>query len=176
MRRAGGRCALAALWLVLFGAYAATLGIDAFGGSDYGGDEPHYLLAAESIVADGDVDLADEYAERAYAELLPVRARRPRRARPAARLHEPHGVGFPLLIAPAYALGGAVAVELFMAAIAALAFVLAAAARAAAGARAVGDRRRAARGLVAARPGLRRDGLPRADRRARCWPAPRCAR
>lgn len=41
-------------------------------------------------------------------------------------MHEPHGIGFPLLIAPAYALGGAVAVEGLMAALAALAFVLAA--------------------------------------------------
>ena len=40
-----------ALWLLLFGVYAATLGLDAFGDSDYGGDEPHYLLAAESLVA-----------------------------------------------------------------------------------------------------------------------------
>ena len=44
-----------ALWAVLFAAYAATLGIDAFQASDYGGDEPHYLLAAESIVSDGDL-------------------------------------------------------------------------------------------------------------------------
>ena len=40
---------------------------------------------------------------------------------------EPQGIGFPLLIAPAYALGGANAVEAFLAAIAALGFVLAAA-------------------------------------------------
>ena len=43
-----------ALWLLLFAAYAATLGLSAFGNSDYGGDEPHYLLAAESIVEDGE--------------------------------------------------------------------------------------------------------------------------
>ena len=36
-----------ALWLLVFAAYAATLGMSAFGASDYGGDEPHYLLAAE---------------------------------------------------------------------------------------------------------------------------------
>ena len=42
-----------ALWLLLFGVYAATVGLDAFGTSDYGGDEPHYLLAAESRGPDG---------------------------------------------------------------------------------------------------------------------------
>ena len=42
-----------ALWLLLFAAYAATVGLSAFGNSDYGGDEPHYLLAAESSVVGG---------------------------------------------------------------------------------------------------------------------------
>ena len=60
-----------ALWLLLFAAYAATLGLNAFGASEYGGDEPHYLLAAKSIVEDGDVDVLDEYADRAYAEFYP---------------------------------------------------------------------------------------------------------
>ena len=63
-----------ALWLLLFGVYAATIGLDAFAGSDYGGDEPHYLLAAHSVVHDGDVDVRDEYAERAYSRVLPVPA------------------------------------------------------------------------------------------------------
>jgi hypothetical protein len=45
----------------------------------------------------------------------------------AGRLVEPHGIGFPLLIVPAYELGGADLVAVFLAAIAALAFVLGAA-------------------------------------------------
>jgi hypothetical protein len=113
-----------ALWLLLFGVYAATLGLDAFAGSDYGGDEPHYLLAAESITNDGDVDLLDDYADRSYAEFYPHELR-PHGRQTDGRLNEPHGVGFPLLIAPAYALGGAKAVELFLAAVAALAMALA---------------------------------------------------
>ena len=123
-----GRARSAAGWLVvwalLFGAYAATLGIDSFGRSDYGGDEPHYLLTAESIVSDGDVDLVDEYRERAYREFYPYDLD-PHGRTTAGRLHEPHGVGLPLLVAPAYAVGGARAVELLLAALAALAFVLA---------------------------------------------------
>jgi hypothetical protein len=113
-----------ALWLLLFGVYAATLGLDAFAGSDYGGDEPHYLLAAHSIVHDGDVDVLDEYRERAYARFYPHELR-PHGRETDSRLNEPHGLGFPALIAPAYALGGAKAVELFVAALAALAVVLA---------------------------------------------------
>jgi hypothetical protein len=113
-----------ALWLLLFGTYAATVGLEAFGDSEYGGDEPHYLLAAESIVEDGNVDLQDEYEHRAYADFYPYELRPHGRAT-EGRLNEPHGVGFPLLIAPAYAIGGVKAVELFLAAIAALALTLA---------------------------------------------------
>jgi hypothetical protein len=113
-----------ALWLLLFGVYAATLGLDADGGADYAGDEPHYLIATDSLADDGDVDVTDEYAARAYddfhdGELEPY-------GEPTdGRLDEPYGVGFPLLILPAYALGGATAVELFLAGVAALALVLA---------------------------------------------------
>jgi hypothetical protein len=114
----------AALWLLLFGVYAATLGLHAFGASEYGGDEPHYLLAAESLVEDGDVDVLDEYASRAYADFYPYDLGSHGRET-EGRLNEPHGVGFPLLITPAYALAGPRGVELFLAAIAALAIALA---------------------------------------------------
>jgi hypothetical protein len=113
-----------ALWIVLFAAYAATLGLDAFGASDYGGDEPHYLLAAESLLDDGDVDVRDEYAERSYRDFYPYPLER-HGEETEGRLHEPHGIGFPLFILPAYAAGGADGVELFLAAIAALAVALA---------------------------------------------------
>jgi hypothetical protein len=115
----------AVLWLVLFAAYAATIGLHAFGSSEFGGDEPHYLLTAESIVSDGGIDLRDEYATRAYADWYPYVLERHGRLT-NGQANEPHGAGFPLLIAPAYAIGGPLAVQLLLAAIAALAFVLAA--------------------------------------------------
>ncbi len=105
---------------MLFAAYAATLGVDARDGSSYAGAEPHLLLAAESLADGGDLDLADEYAERRDAPL------RTDGRVVDGRLVEPHGIGFPLLIAPAYALGGATLVTLLLAAVAALGFVLAA--------------------------------------------------
>jgi hypothetical protein len=115
-----------ALWAVLFAAYAATLGINAVGRSEYGGDEPRYLLVAESIVSDHDIDLTDEFATHAYTDFHPGPLR-PQGQLILGRSMEPQGIGFALLIAPAYALGGATAVELFLAALAALGFVLAAA-------------------------------------------------
>jgi hypothetical protein len=113
-----------AVWAVLFAAYAATLGVDALGGGDFAADEPRHLLAAESIVSDGDIDLADEFASRAAAEFHPAPLR-PRGQIVGGRALEPQGFGFGLLIAPAYALGGPHGVELFLAAVAALGFALA---------------------------------------------------
>ena len=82
------------------------------------------------------------------------------------QLHEPQGVGMPLAISPAYALGGRAArVELAIAALTALAFVLAAALARRRGARAVGERRRAAGRPVAAGAGGGHHGLARAGRR-----------
>ncbi len=115
-----------ALWLVLFAAYAATLGIPAFGTAQYGGDEPHHLLIAESIVSDGDADLRDEYAERAYADWYPYDLS-PRGELDDGHPAEPLGIGFALVIAPAYAVAGPVGVQLLLGALAALAFVLGAA-------------------------------------------------
>jgi hypothetical protein len=115
----------AALWLVLFAAYAATIGLPAFGTSQFGGDEPHYLLTAESIVSDHDIDLRDEFATRAYRDWYPYVLERHGRLT-NGQVDEPHGAGFALVIAPAYAVGGPLAVQLLLAAIAALAFVLAA--------------------------------------------------
>ncbi len=117
---------LAALFLILFAAYAATLGIPARPGHDYAGTEPHHLLAAESIVSDGDVDLRNQYRNRDYAPWYPGTLRTDGHD-VGGRLVEPHGVGFALLIAPAYALGGADAVQVEMALLLALAFVFGAA-------------------------------------------------
>jgi hypothetical protein len=108
-----------ALWLLLFGVYAATLKLD-----DYSGDEPHYLLAAESLAHDGDVDVRDEYLAREY-DKFGVNDLHRHGKLTKGRLNEPYGIGFPLLILPAYGLAGTTGVELLLAALGALALVLA---------------------------------------------------
>jgi hypothetical protein len=115
---------LVAVWLVCFGACAATLGTNAFDDSDYAGHEPHHLLGAESIVADHDIDLTNQYEQRDYADFDPGELTAD--AEPVnGRLREIEGIGPALLIAPAYAVGGPKLAELFLAAIAGLAFVVA---------------------------------------------------
>ena len=85
------------------------------------GDEPHYLMVAESILRDGDLELEQDYAEERYRKftretLAPhyrVRGR-------GGAIYSVHAIGLSLLILPAYALGGYPAVSFFMALLAAL--------------------------------------------------------
>jgi hypothetical protein len=115
-----------ALWLALFAVYAAGAGLHASPGEDLSEPEAHYLLLTRSIVDDGNLDLSDEYGAAAWRpfhdkQLAPLTG-----PREHGQL-EPIAAGFPLLCAPAYALGGRIAVELWLAALAALGFVAAAA-------------------------------------------------
>jgi hypothetical protein len=86
------------------------------------GDEPHYLLAAESIIYDGDVNLQNDYSNFSrtmrVAKIFPLdphadyfgsNALRPR-----------HSIGLSVVLAPAVALGGVDGARLVMVLIAAL--------------------------------------------------------
>ena len=83
-------------------------------------------MSVESIVSDRDVDLRDEYRERVY-EPWTAGTVTPVSGLTDGRLHEPPGVGLPLLLAPSYAVAGTTGAELFIAALLALGFVAAAA-------------------------------------------------
>jgi hypothetical protein len=97
--------------------------MDAVPGHDYAGDEPHYLLAARSVADQRMLDVADDYRDKAYEE-FDAAPPRPQGRRRDGSLYEPHSIGFPLLAAPFYALGGAKAVELMVAALLSLAMAL----------------------------------------------------
>jgi hypothetical protein len=89
------------------------------------GDEPHYLLVAESIAYDGDVDLTNDYASRdrtlRVVNVFPL----PHDLQAAdytgsGQLRPAHGVGLSAFLAPAVALGGLKGARLAMILVAAL--------------------------------------------------------
>jgi hypothetical protein len=114
------------LWLALVTVYTLTWALGVGPAARLSAPEAHRLLGAESLVSDGDLDLRDQYATRAYTKFY-NKPLRPGAGLTEGRLVEPQGIGFELLIAPAYALGGVIGVRLLLGALAALAFCLAAA-------------------------------------------------
>ncbi len=82
------------------------------------GDEPFYLLTAQSLVSDGDLDLRDEYrrADEEMARFWDGTKPLWRQMEPApdGRLLSPHDPGLSLLVTPAYALGGLEGVRRFL--------------------------------------------------------------
>ena len=105
--------------------FYALLGTRIPGPAGPQGDEPHYLVMAQSLLSDGDLDLRDEFAQREYAgffagTLQPHTSPRS----PAGRMYPVHTPGLAVLLLPAYALGGYPGARLFMSALAALTAVL----------------------------------------------------
>jgi hypothetical protein len=85
------------------------------------GDEPHYLMVAESLLRDGDLSLEKDYAEQRYTAFhdAPLAPHYRVRGRGGA-IYSLHAVGLSVLILPAYALAGYVGASVFMALLAAL--------------------------------------------------------
>jgi hypothetical protein len=107
-------------------AFYALLGQFLPGPAGPQGDEPHYLLLAESLRTDMDVDVADELSSRAYASFF-AGSLDPHTspASPAGRVLTIHAPGLPALILPAYAAFGYPGARLFMGLLAASTAVLA---------------------------------------------------
>ena len=97
--------------------------MDAAGGHDYAGVESHYLLAARSLAEQQNLDVEDDYREQGWRDFDTAPPKPEGVVRAGAR-YEPHSIGLPLLAAPFYALGGAKAVELMVAALLATAIAL----------------------------------------------------
>ena len=122
--------AAVALFLLLSLAYAFSIGIRATRGASITGDEPFYLLTAQSLIADRDLDLRNQYADRSYKSFFDHADELWRQSVPTpdGRLLSPHNPGLSLLVAPGFILGGLVGVQvqlmLAAAGAMALAFVL----------------------------------------------------
>jgi hypothetical protein len=89
------------------------------------GDEPHYLLTAQSIAFDGDVDLRNDYANRERTlrafSVFPLDSNlHAAEYKESGELRPLHGVGLPALLAPGIGLGGLTGARLVMVLIAAL--------------------------------------------------------
>ncbi len=118
--------AVRARWLFLAAfSFYALLGTRIPGPAGPQGDEPHYLSMAQSLLADGDLDLQNQFATRAYRSFFAGRLEpHTSPASPAGTLYPVHAPGFALLILPAFALGGYPGARLFVSALAALTGVL----------------------------------------------------
>lgn len=101
------------LYLVVGLHYAANL--------QASGDEPYYLLMAQSLWRDRDLDLQNNFAQEDWREYTPgpvsTHYGTPRRD---GRPYPVHSPGLPALLAPAYALGGRSACVAVMSVLAAL--------------------------------------------------------
>src|SRR5262245_12868617 len=86
------------------------------------GDEPHYLMVADSLIRDGDLDLTRDYAEGRYRAFHPEPLEPHFRVRGVqGEIYSIHALGLSLLVLPAYALFGYPGASFFMAGLAALA-------------------------------------------------------
>jgi hypothetical protein len=85
------------------------------------GDEPQYLMVAESLIRDHDLALDQDFQESRYAAFFSRPLKPDFRIRGAkGQIYSLHAVGLSVLILPAYALGGYAAASFFMAFLAAL--------------------------------------------------------
>lgn len=89
-----------------------------------GGDEPHYLAATQSLLHDGDLRVANNYARGEYLEYFPGRLEPHFLTRSTSgEIYSIHAPGVSIIVLPAFAIAGydgAVAVMLLIAALAAV--------------------------------------------------------
>ncbi|HVE46463.1 MAG TPA: hypothetical protein VNA57_06925 [Acidimicrobiales bacterium] len=97
-----------AVFLVVLAAGQLAVGMRASRTASVTGDEPFYLLTAQSLASDGDLDLRDEYRNNEERKFWDGSVPLWRQMEPTddGRLLSPHDPGLSLLILPAYALGG----------------------------------------------------------------------
>ncbi len=99
----------------------ATLGLRFAAAAGFGGDEPHYLVIAHSLLADHDLDIANNHEHRDYKAFYPGELRPDYLQRSqSGQIYSIHAPGLPLALVPAYAVGGASGTVVAIALLAAL--------------------------------------------------------
>jgi hypothetical protein len=90
-----------------------------------GGDEPHYLVMAQSVWRDGDLRIEDNHARGDYYEYFGREIKPDYLVRGSdGEIYSIHPVGLPLVLAPVYGIGGYRAVTIFLTLVAAAAAAL----------------------------------------------------
>jgi hypothetical protein len=108
------------VFLVSFALYA-TLGLRSAREMGFGGDEPHYLIITQSLLADRDLDIANNHERREYRAFFPGDLRPDFLRRGLhGEIYSIHAPGLPALLLPAYAAYGARGAVIFIALLAAL--------------------------------------------------------
>ena len=113
------RTALVLVALIAFAASAAGIEVSGSHGAQTTGDEPHYLLSALSLGEDGNLDVSDEIARRAYLPFDGEAILTQAEDRGDGRLIEPHDPLLPAILAVPMVLGGWVLAKLVLAGFAA---------------------------------------------------------
>jgi hypothetical protein len=104
MRRLG--TVMAAVAVVSFVAAAAGIDVRASYGARTTGDEPYYLLTADTLWEDRDLDISDEIERDEFRDWHEIPLDEQTRPLEGGRRVSPHDPLLPLLLAPALALGG----------------------------------------------------------------------
>ena len=112
--------AMLVVGVLAFLAAAAGIAVPATHGTRTTADEPQYLLTAISLAEDGDLDIADELAERRWRPFHEQPLPEQTEALADGRRLSPHDPLLPLLLAGPVAVGGWVGGKLAMAAMAGL--------------------------------------------------------
>lgn len=113
------RWAMAGVALVAFIAAALGIGVSATPNEPVAVDEPQYLMTAQSLWADGDLDISNQIAERSWREFTPVEPPIETMPRPDDRHISPHDPLLPIVLAVPVGLAGWVGAKLTMAVLAA---------------------------------------------------------
>lgn len=122
-----GRFAAASLlFLVLALVYVASIDIRASRGAGITGDEPFYLLTTQSLIADLDLDLTNQYEQRSYESFFdhPDGLWRQSVPNEDGVLLSPHNPGLSVYLVPGFALAGLAGVQVQLLLTAAMAFAL----------------------------------------------------
>jgi hypothetical protein len=112
------RWAMAGVALVGFAAAAMGIGVPATSNEPVAVDESQYLMTAQSLWGDGDLDISNQIAEDSWREFTPVEPPLETVMQPGGRQVSPHDPLLPILLAAPVGLAGWVGAKLTLAALA----------------------------------------------------------